>query len=379
MNNKLKVSLIGHTYLAKENQKCITVLTKHVDVEVVSPNKSSGMIFNYDTEINRKKIGDWTLNVFKKINIPLLPDSVYVLKSKDLNFNSFNPDIIHIETDPFHPVFLQSLISSFFLKHKVGIVATIKQNTYTSKNFFYDFLKDSLAKLLSRKVDKFIAVNEGVSRLYQDRFSVPESKIELCTHLGVDVSIFRPLSSKTTSLPIIIGYCGRIVQYKGIWELMRVVSKLNLDHNSQFELHLLGDGPDLVKVKEYIKDKPWIKLLSPIPHAKVAGFLNTLDIFVMPSRILKDHVEHDSHAVLEAMASGLPCIAAKSGSNIEVLEGIGILIEPENEQELLRAIQNLANDMGLRKKLGEMGRKRVLEKYSLDAVASKYFAVYKSI
>ena len=212
----MKVIIVGHSYLAKENRKSLLELGKYIDLEVISPNSSKGMIFNYNIENDIIKNKYYTINFFKKINFPFLNESIYFLKILKMSFSKTKPDIIHIENDPFHPLFLQFLfIKKIFFK-QAKIVCTVKQNTYTSRGYLLDWIKDLIAKYFSKKVDQFICVNKGVKDIYKDRFNVPESKITNCTHLGVDTDIFKPMK-RISKEKINIGYTGRFVAYKGVW------------------------------------------------------------------------------------------------------------------------------------------------------------------
>ena len=370
----MKVAILAHSYLAKENRKCLTELGKYVDLEVCSPNSFKGMIFNYAIKENKIFGDNWVINLRKKIMIPKFSESVYVLKSKNLNFKTFKPSIIHIEVDPFHPLFMQAIIYRFLYSRSSKIVCTVKQNTYTSRGYFSDLVKDTLAKTLSKKVDSFIAINEGVKGIYNQRFGVPLSKIKRCTHIGVDTDLFNVINKDKRDEKYIIGYCGRVITYKGIWELIEAVS--NIAKCSAVELRILGDGPEREKLVAFAKDLDWLRVMEKVEHNQVPAFMQDLDLFVMPSRILKEHVEHDSHAVLEAMACGLPCIASKSGSNIEVLENIGLLIEPEDTIVLEKAIKDVMTDSKLALDLGLKGRDRVVKHYSIDSVAKQYHNIY---
>ena len=123
----------------------------------------------------------------------------------------------------------------------------------------------------------------------------------------------------------------------------------------------------------------WLTVLDSVPHALVADFLKGIDMFAMPSRILRHHVEHDAHALLEAMATGIPCIGAASGAIVDVLPGAGLVVPPEESRELAGAVLKLLENEPLRLELGRAGRERVVNDYSLHAVADRYADVYRQI
>ena len=85
------------------------------------------------------------------------------------------------------------------------------------------------------------------------------------------------------------------------------------------------------------------------------------DVFVMPARDLDGDVEGFGMVYLEAANFGLPVIAGKSGGAAEaVVDGqTGLLVNPEDENDVYEKIVKLLSDEGLRNKMGEMGKLRV--------------------
>jgi glycosyltransferase involved in cell wall biosynthesis len=94
---------------------------------------------------------------------------------------------------------------------------------------------------------------------------------------------------------------------------------------------------------------------------------------VLPSRR-----EGLSNALLEAMASGLPCIANDIPPNREVLDGgrAGLLVPVEDEEALLKALRGLVTDADNARMWGKRARDRVISTYTIDAVAARYDDLY---
>ena len=93
------------------------------------------------------------------------------------------------------------------------------------------------------------------------------------------------------------------------------------------------------------------------------------------------HAEGFSMAILEAMVRGLPVVACDVGGNSEVVvDGqTGILVEPNNPPALAAAMERVATDPDRGRSMGELGRARVNEFYSLDAMVKRYEAVYYDV
>ena len=86
-------------------------------------------------------------------------------------------------------------------------------------------------------------------------------------------------------------------------------------------------------------------------------------------------------AVLEAMGHGVPIIASRITALPEIIENnkTGILVPPGNPQALAEAIIQLLKNNPLRIKMGEAGKRRTLEFFSLDKMVKKTEALYEEV
>lgn len=109
---------------------------------------------------------------------------------------------------------------------------------------------------------------------------------------------------------------------------------------------------------------------------QVDVLLKASDIFVLPSRS-----EGLSNALLEAMRAGLPCVATAVGGNPEVvIEGTtGLLVSPDRPGEMADSILRLIGDSEMRRRMGAAGKKRISQKFSVEAMTSAVMAQYDSL
>jgi glycosyltransferase involved in cell wall biosynthesis len=100
------------------------------------------------------------------------------------------------------------------------------------------------------------------------------------------------------------------------------------------------------------------------------------DIFVLPSL-----AESAGIVILEALASGKPVIASNTGNIAEIIhDGLsGILIRPEDPNQIAQAIIKYLEDQQLRQFGGKVGRARVVKNYSWEYVAKKTLALYEKL
>src|SRR6185312_4195969 len=83
---------------------------------------------------------------------------------------------------------------------------------------------------------------------------------------------------------------------------------------------------------------------------------------------------------LEAMSAGRPVIGSKEGGMKEILEGnAGLLVNPNNYNEMANEIIGLLNNEALRQQLGANGRAKVLSEYNSDIIGQKMEAYYKRV
>jgi glycosyltransferase involved in cell wall biosynthesis len=99
-----------------------------------------------------------------------------------------------------------------------------------------------------------------------------------------------------------------------------------------------------------------VVLQDPLPHDEIPDWLRTLDMFVLPSIS-----EGCPNILMEALASGVPCIATRTGANEELIQNYvsGILVPWGDSAALAGALTELANDVDLRQSLGSAGRLRM--------------------
>lgn len=169
-----------------------------------------------------------------------------------------------------------------------------------------------------------------------------ESPAKFCEELGLSGHI--------------VVTAGRLVSWKGIDQLIEVVSQFN-----DVNLVIVGDGPEgdnlrSLSVKLGLKER--IRFTGRLSQPDVLQYLKAADIFVLNSTY-----EGLPHIVLEAMSVETPVTATKVGGTPEIIEDEvnGILIEPNSPAQLKEAIERLLKDESLRGRLVENAKRRLGE------------------
>jgi glycosyltransferase involved in cell wall biosynthesis len=164
--------------------------------------------------------------------------------------------------------------------------------------------------------------------------------------------------------PFQIACVGQLAPVKGQHMLLAAVELLARE-GRRVLLRIAGDGPDRASLEQDIAGRNLAR------HVVMEGFLNQdklrelyaeCDALVLPS-----FAEGIPVVLMEAMAMEIPCVATWITGIPEIIrhETDGLLAPPGDADALARAIARLMDDSALRRRLGQQGRLRILEKFDL--------------
>ncbi len=193
-----------------------------------------------------------------------------------------------------------------------------------------------------------------------------------CTvvHLGIDLPDLCTPPPPRASFRILSA--ARLVHWKGHRYLIDALHALR-DRGLDFTCDFAGVGELHDEIQAHIEraglaDR--IRLLGNFPHAQMMRALadGTYDCSVLASTETPGEHEGIPVAMMEAMGAGLPVVATRTGSTVELVDAsCGILVEQRDPSQLAAAIDTLAEDRDLRLKLGAAGRARVEQEFSTGA------------
>lgn len=193
------------------------------------------------------------------------------------------------------------------------------------------------------------------------RLRVPESKLRLLGN-GVDLSRFQPQlvsnadreatrreMGATDADDVIIGFVGRMVNEKGIPELIDAAANVMVAHpKARFALIGPHDGTRSDDVPEAVLEHARSVGIKILGHRDdVVAYYAAMDVFVLPS-----HREGFPRSVMEAAAMGVPVVATDiRGCREAVTAESGILVPIRNVPELTAALCGLVSDPARRSSL----------------------------
>jgi len=191
-----------------------------------------------------------------------------------------------------------------------------------------------------------------------------------------EVASFRAREGLPPRAPVAV-CVSNFFDYKGHGDLVAAVAAIAADFPDAAWVLVGRDAGSLEAARALAGKLGVLPLLRFAgPRSDVPDFLRAADLFVHPS-----HQEGFSNAILEAMAAGLPVVACDVGGNPEAVVdgGTGRLVPPRCPARLAAAMAELLGDEGKRREMGEAGRRRAEERFSLGRMVAEVEAMYESL
>ena len=209
---------------------------------------------------------------------------------------------------------------------------------------------------------------------------VDENRMEV-VRLGVDCSALRPREpdlpdATNQQSPLRIVCTGRLVAAKGHRILLEALALLSAE-GVRYSCTLIGDGPErnsLEALSIQLRLDKSVRFLGAMAHQPTLSEVSQAEVFVLAS-----FAEGLPVALMEAMALGVPCVSTTIAAISELIEDKenGLLVPPANPEALFRALQLLASDAGLRRRLGQKARATVEARYNLARNLDSLFQVWR--
>lgn len=259
----------------------------------------------------------------------------------------------------------------------------IKENLENFQNKKYgqriEFLR-KVQKYVAKNADEIIVPSYYLKEIITKGWEIPESKVNVIYN-AAEGSFLPEISEKGIKQKIgidgdIILSVGRLVPWKGFGVLIEMMLDL-LKENSNFQLVIVGDGPERERLKFKVKGlnlENKVKFLGSIDHSQIPLYFQASKLFV-----LNTGYEGLSHVILEAMQAGIPIITTNVGGNPELIENKknGILVEYNNGKQLKEAIIRVYQDKELQNKFIQNSKEK-LKEFTFERMIEKTLNVLKS-
>ena len=308
----------------------------------------------------------------------------------------FRPQVVHADEEPYNLATWQII--------RLARQAGAKSLFFTWQNLYRRYLPPFswMERYCFAAADRAIAGNaEAVQVLRRKGFAKP---VDVIPQFGVDPEIFKPSAVSETRVgewqrggagdtagsspphplthsptpPFRIGYVGRLVEQKGILDLLEAAAQLK----AECALVLVGAGPLQTSIEARAGElgmRDRVELLGGVPSSRMPEILQSLNVLVLPSRTRPNWKEQFGRALVEAMACEVPVVGSDSGEIPNVIGDAGLIFPEGNVDALAAHLEALLGSPHLRRDLGGRGRARVLERFTQARIAEQTYRVYQEM
>lgn len=234
-------------------------------------------------------------------------------------------------------------------------------------------IRHAFERRLTRRFRSIATVSDAIRGYIEKDIRIPAHYLTT-VHNGIPATnrsfIPRPERPHVTFMTV-----GRLAPIKNHALMLRAfhtVSKLN----PNVRLVIVGDGPERPALERYIREH------SLDDKVTLSGFRDDIDLLLHEADVflLTSHYEGISIALLEAMRAGLPTIGTAVGGIPEtIIDGkTGLLVAPDNQETLVKAMATLADSKTRRNDMGQRGYDYFIKEFSLTTMLSRYEKLYVS-
>lgn len=260
---------------------------------------------------------------------------------------------------------------SKFMGGIAGKITKIKVVAHCHDDFKEDILGKSMRMVYLLLLDRILTVSERVRRFFTVKGEISPKAITV--YNGINTAIFDPENISDNIKPevglrsgsVVIGSIGVLEKDKGQKYLFEAIIRLKSEGFTDIACVICGTGPEDENLKKLVLAKGLSNEVFFLGfQTDIKRILKILDVLVITSLT----IESFSIVAVEAMAMKVPVIATNVGGLPEVIADgeTGILIPPGDVDALSDAIKCLIENPELRMKMGENGRKRVLERFTIE-------------
>jgi glycosyltransferase involved in cell wall biosynthesis len=317
-------------------------------------------------------------------NLSLLADMAALVRLVRL-IRSLRPDVLHTHTAKAGALGRAAALLSGGARPEAvvhtyhGHVLTGYFSDWTSKLFL------QLERFLARSTDALVAVSPEVRDDLVRLGVAPVSKF-VVVRLGLDLKqrVAAPAGARgrvreewgVGDDQFLVLWLGRMTAIKRVDDLLRAFADLR-ERGVDAVLALVGDGPNRDALEHLAQT------LGVAEDVRFVGFRRDVgSVYLAADTVaLSSANEGTPVSLIEALAAGRAVVTTDVGGASDVVDGgrVGLLVPAGDMKAFADQLEELAQQPGLRRELGEAGRDYVLERYSVDRLVADVDRLYRSL
>lgn len=327
-----------------------------------------------------------TIGNFKSLKIPAislpfvtsyamaLP--IFAKKQMQQALHEFQADVIHIAT----PSLLGHWALQYAGERHIPVISIYHTHFISYIDYYFKhlpFLIKPVKKVLAQKhkafynsCDKIYVPSESIKQEL-NQIGIDLHRMQLWKR-GIDTDLFSPLKKDkrvvqqlTDNNQPVIMFASRLVWEKNLETLFAIYEQMQSKH-PEVNFLVAGNGTAFKACRGRMKNAIFT---SKIDHSKLSILYASADVFVFPSVS-----ETYGNVVLEAMASGLPCVIADGGGSQDFIkQGVnGFKCQPYNAADYVEKIEIILTNKVLKKHIVEEGL-NYSRAFNWEELACTYF------
>lgn len=287
---------------------------------------------------------------------------------------ALRPDLLHMDEEPYNLATWHAI--------RAAAALHIPATFFTWQNIRRRYPPPFawLEKANYRRVRVAIAGSEEAAAVLRAKGFAGD--VAVIPQFGVDPALFSPAdaspSAPLPARPLSIGYAGGLLPEKGVDLLLQACAGLQ----GAWQLTVAGEGSEaaaLQALANRLGIAGQVLWRGRVDSAAMPDLYRELDVLVLPSRTLPSWKEQFGRVLVEAMACEVAVLGSDSGEIPQVIGPAGLLF-PENDAGALGAqLQLLLDEPARLRELGRLGRRRVLERFTMAQVAARTLEVYRQL
>ena len=363
----MRVLLLSKAFLAREYRKKLGALAERPGLEVVAAGPRH-----------------WGRRGERQEYEPGEP-SGYRMEFLDCRFNGrfhlhhypglgrlldrLRPDLLHIDEEPYNLAAAQAALAA--RRRRIPSLFFAWQNLV--RRYPPPF---SLIERYCYRSCGAIAGTEQAARVLRTKGY--RGPLAVIPQFGIDPQNFSPAPDPADEPgDLVVGYAGRLVPEKGLAVLLEAAAALD----PAPRLRIAGTGPMAGALDRADASGPLagrVEVLGRLESGQMPGFLNSVQVLALPSLDRPNWMEQFGRVLIEAMACGRAVVGSDSGAIPLVVGDAGLIVPQADPAALAGALARLRAP-GLRRRLGEAGRERVLANFThrrVAAASADFYARY---
>jgi alpha-maltose-1-phosphate synthase len=247
------------------------------------------------------------------------------------------------------------------IEHLVVLDPALRAYKSRYQAIFHNTLVHHFEQSTRRAADVLVAVSQYSAHAYRNAFGTDVDRIILN---GIDTAFFTPPLERTppdSERPFRLLYVGNMTRRKGADLLPEIMGRLG----SGFTLFYTSG----IRTNDPMAPTPNMQTLGRLNHEQLREQYRLADALILPSRL-----EGLSLTAMEAMACGLPIVAANTTSFPELINDgeHGRLCPKDDVPAFANAVRALAEDRRQTQLMGDAARERATAAFSLERMAAEY-------